>query len=171
MFYTKADMATGRIPAAHGRDGVRKGGGMQPLRLFPPLRQEVPAEAGPEGDGQPVVRLHIWLETGSGTFFGAGRAQLLARVERLGSLKKAAASMGMSYRAAWGKIHQSEKELGVKLLSTNGNRRDGLRLTKFARVLVERFETWVAIVEQEAVHHAGEIFPFAVRCFHEKSEE
>ena len=145
---------------------------MQPLRIFPPARaKETPAPAGDAGDGPPTVRLHIWLETGSGTFFGAGRAQLLARVDRLGSLKKAAASMGMSYRAAWGKIHQSEKELGVKLLSSAGNRRDGLRLTRFARVLVERFETWFAIVEQEAVHQAGEIFPFQVRCFHEDPRE
>jgi molybdate transport system regulatory protein len=143
---------------------------MQPLRIFPQAR-EIPAETGRNGDSQPTVRLHIWLETGSGTFFGAGRAQLLARVEELGSLKKAAASMGMSYRAAWGKIQQSEKELGVKLLKSSGNRREGLRLTKFARVLVERFETWFAIVEQEAVHQAEEIFPFRVRCFHEKSQE
>jgi len=143
---------------------------MQPLRIFPQVAK-VPAETGGNGDGPPTVRLHIWLETGTGTTFGVGRAQLLARVDRLGSLKKAAASMGMSYRAAWGKIQQSEKVLGVKLLKSSGNRRDGLRLTKFGRVLVERFETWFAIVEQEAVHQAGEIFPFEVRCFHENPLE
>lgn len=143
---------------------------MQPLRIVPQAGK-APAGAAEQSDDLPVVRLHIWLETGSGTFFGPGRAQLLARVEELGSLKKAAASMGMSYRAAWGKIQQSEKELGVKLLKSSGNRREGLRLTKFARVLVERFETWFAIVEQEAVFQAGEVFPFHVRCFHEKSQE
>ena len=122
-------------------------------------------ETGEPVARQPMVRLHIWLETGDELFFGAGRAQLLMNVQRLGSLKKAAEDMGMSYRAAWGKIRQSEQVLGVKLIAKRGTRRDGLQLTRFGVMLADMFQQWFDAVEQAAVARAEDIFPFEVRCF------
>ena len=48
----------------------------------------------------PTVRMHLWLELGESVYFGMGRAMLLDRIEEYGSLRKAAESLGMSYRAA-----------------------------------------------------------------------
>ena len=60
-------------------------------------------------DAIPTIRLHLWLETSQGVYFGLGRALLLARIDQYGSLQKAADALGMSYRAAWGKIKKTEK--------------------------------------------------------------
>ena len=58
-----------------------------------------------------VLRLHPWFESEKGVLFGMGRLMLLQKVLELGSLNKAAKEMGMSYRAAWGKIKMSEEAL------------------------------------------------------------
>lgn len=96
-----------------------------------PPGQEMPG--GPCGGRPPTVRLHLWLEHGGELCFGMGCAQLLASVERLGSIKKAAEAMGMSNRAARGKLQQSERALGVKLVESRGARCAGVRLTPAAR--------------------------------------
>lgn len=59
----------------------------------------------------------IFLRTHEEYVFGPGRRELLAAVEELGSLRKAAQKLGMSYRWAWGRLKKAEEELGVPLLS------------------------------------------------------
>lgn len=114
---------------------------------------------------EPIIRLHLWLEEGDELFFGMGRAQLLILVERLGSIKRAAEHLGMSYRAAWGKLQQSERALGVKLLEGRGARCEGLRLTPEARQLVQAYQAWFAAVEAAARAAAAQHLPFGVRSF------
>jgi molybdate transport system regulatory protein len=116
----------------------------------------------------PIVRLHLWLDTEDGIFFGSGRAQLLERIERLGSLKRAAEDMGMSYRAAWGKIKRTEKVLGVRLIEESNDRRGGYRLSEPGRMLMEKFIAWFAAVEADALRHAEAIFPWPARQYIEK---
>jgi molybdate transport system regulatory protein len=113
----------------------------------------------------PTVRLHLWLERGGELYFGMGRAQLLVSVGRLGSIKKAAESMGMSYRAAWGKLQQSERALGVKLVESRGARCSGVRLTPEALALVAAFEAWFAAVERAALEAAQRLLPFPAAAF------
>ena len=48
--------------------------------------------------------------------FGPGAAQLLAGVDELGSLRRSAARMEMSYNKAWSVIHGCEEQLGFALL-------------------------------------------------------
>lgn len=113
----------------------------------------------------PTVRLHIWLESQGELFFGIGRAQLLFNIQHYGSIKKAAQSMGMSYRAAWGKIQQSEQALGVKLVEQRGAKREGLRLTREGEELADLFQAWFMAVERCALSQANSIFPFPVAGF------
>lgn len=115
-------------------------------------------------DNVPTVRLHLWLDTDDGLFFGTGRALLLERIEKHGSLKKAAEELGMSYRAAWGKIKQSEKILGFELITRN-SRRGGYELTDFGRLVRDRFVTWFNEVEKTALAKAAEIFPWDVKGY------
>jgi len=59
---------------------------------------------------KPVLKL--WFETGKGYVFGEGAFDLLDRIEKLGTISAAAASMSMSYRQAWGILKKIEKRLG-----------------------------------------------------------
>lgn len=114
---------------------------------------------------RPTVRLHIWLENQGELFFGIGRAQLLFNIQSYGSIKKAAQNMGMSYRAAWGKIQQSEQALGVKLVEHRGAKREGVRLTREGEELADMFQAWFMAVERCALSQANSIFPFPVAGF------
>ena len=105
-----------------------------------------------------VMHLHLRLETDGGLAFGPGRAQLLESIERLGSLSKAAKELGMGYRAAWGKIRRTEEVLGFKLIETGGNYKEGCRLTKAGKELMERFHRWRQEVEEDALQKARVIF-------------
>jgi molybdate transport system regulatory protein len=113
------------------------------------------------------VRLRLWLETEDGMFFGTGRGMLLEAVDRFGSLKKAAEHLGMSYRAAWGKIKRTEKVLGVVLIEQAGSRNGGHRLTPGGRLLMDKFREWYEAVENSAVDKARELFPWACLSFKE----
>ncbi len=113
------------------------------------------------------MRLHLWLETVDGLFFGMGRAQLLAKVDQHGSLKKAADDLGMSYRAAWGKIKKTETVVGAKLIVRSGNKRDGYELTEFGRTLLDNFNSWFNEIEDMALSRARELFPWPVESYDE----
>src|SRR3990167_5564785 len=77
------------------------------------------------------AKFKIWLEEKGGVAFAEGRRMLLESIDRLGSLNAAAKELGMSYRAAWGKIKATEKALGIKLLevTTGGKGGGGATLT------------------------------------------
>lgn len=88
------------------------------------------------------IHVKIWIERDGKELFGAGRAALLQEVAARGSLKKAAESMGMSYRAAWGRIKRIEQALGFAVLVAAGGRREGFQLTDQGRALAEAFIRW-----------------------------
>lgn len=117
-----------------------------------------------DGGQAPVLRVHLWLEQGGGMFFGLGRVQLLELVDRLGSLNQAAKAVGMSYRAAWGRIKASEEQLGSPLLAQASGRK-GYELTPLARQLMGDFMAWHADVEAYALGRAQTVFPWTVRPF------
>jgi molybdate transport system regulatory protein len=89
----------------------------------------------------------IFLENDDCYALGPGRVNLLRAAQTLGSLNKAARSVGMSYRWAWGRIKDSEKALGVKLLASSGTPSRGQPkiLTAEGRELLE----WYSRVEGE----------------------
>jgi molybdate transport system regulatory protein len=115
----------------------------------------------------PMIRLHLWLEMDEGVFFGVGRLHLLERIEMHGSLKKAAECMGMSYRAAWGKIKSTEAIVGFRLVKKNAGKKGGYSLTDEGRRLMTQYKSWFNSVEDAAIRSANEIFPFSVRPFTE----
>jgi molybdate transport system regulatory protein len=120
---------------------------------------------------RPVVRVHIWMESGGETLLGLGRVQLLERIEELGSLKQAAESLGMSYRAAWGKIKQSEKTLGFQLVNKEGCNKCGYRLTVFGKCLTDAYSAWFKEVERHACEMARNTFPFDPLTFSDQDGE
>ncbi len=117
----------------------------------------------------PRVRLNLWLETDEGMLFGLGRAQLLEKIEELGSLNKAAKELGMSYRAAWGRLKNTEEVLGDSLvLKTRG--RGGCSLTPLGERVLEEYRQWTKEVENFAVMTARKSFPWRIASFDEDKE-
>ncbi len=114
-----------------------------------------------------VMRLHLWLERGGDTLMGLGRLQLLEQVEACGSLKKAAESLGMSYRAAWGKVKKSEEALGLQLLRNTGGGKSGSTLTEDGQALARTFRAWFTEVEAFALARGQRIFSFPIGSFSE----
>ncbi len=107
------------------------------------------------------VRFKIWLEENGGVAFAEGRRLLLEAVDRVGSLNAAAKELGMSYRAAWGKIKATEKALGMKLLevTTGGKGGGGATLTPEAKELLSKYKKYVnriaSLTEKEFKHIFG----------------
>jgi molybdate transport system regulatory protein len=116
-------------------------------------------------DIEAVQRLHMWMETKEdGMLLGLGRIQLLELVEELGSLNKAASAMGMSYRAAWGRMKQTETVIGSALVERSGPKK-GFQLTPLGHDIVRLFRTWHRDVEEYALVRAREIFPWPVHPY------
>lgn len=76
--------------------------------------------------------------------FGPGVAQLLEGVEQLGSLRRSAARMEMSYNKAWGVVHGCEEQLGFALLERRigGAGGGGAVLTEKGKTLLTRYRAF-----------------------------
>ncbi len=109
----------------------------------------------PGGFNQPLPELFhpgckVWLERGS-TNFGDGLYYLLINVQKYGSISQAAREMGMSYRAAWGKIKRAERDWGFKLIATQvgGDAGGGASLTEDGEKLVTSFGNFRSGMDKE----------------------
>ena len=94
--------------------------------------------------------------------FGPGVAQLLEGVEQLGSLRRSAARMEMSYNKAWGAVHGCEEQLGFALLERRigGAGGGGAVLTEQGKELLTRYRAFEREAHQTldalaARHFAG----------------
>jgi molybdate transport system regulatory protein len=87
------------------------------------------------------VRSKIWLEVDGQPFLGGGRVCLLTAIAETGSINAAAKLLGMSYRKAWGQVHDMERILARPLVirRTGGSQGGGTELTAEAHDLLGRF--------------------------------
>lgn len=108
-------------------------------------------------------RLQLWLSDAQDHGFGHGRMQLFQLIDELGSLSKAARSLGMSYRAAWGKIKEMEQATGTALVCSQGSKREGYSLTPEGRALLQAFGLWFDDVQAYAVARAQSYFPVTLQ--------
>ena len=87
---------------------------------------------------QPMCK--IWIEHDHHVIFGGGRLELFQAIDECGSINKAAAKLGMSYRAAWGKITETERTLGIKLIEKHaGGSNSRSELTDLARKMIQAY--------------------------------
>jgi len=107
-----------------------------------------------------IMRYKIWLEA-DGKAFGQGPLDILKRVERLGSLRRAAEEINMSYSQIWKLMRDLESRLGFKLLTreVGGNAGGGSVLTPQARQLMERYEGFAAEADQVLQELYQKYFP------------
>jgi molybdate transport system regulatory protein len=88
------------------------------------------------------IKSKIWLSVDGYPVFGSGREALLKRIDRLGSINKAAKDINMSYRKALSYIQTMERRLGKKLVErrTGGLHGGGASLTAEAREFIRKYE-------------------------------
>ncbi|MEI6314442.1 MAG: LysR family transcriptional regulator [Syntrophus sp. (in: bacteria)] len=84
------------------------------------------------------IKYKIWIEKEGKVIFGHGREELFQAIDDCHSLNAAAKKLGMSYRAAWGRLRASEDRLGVKLVESDSAKK-GMTLTPAAKGLLEKF--------------------------------
>jgi molybdate transport system regulatory protein len=93
------------------------------------------------------IKYKIWIEENGKVIFGRGRDNILKSIEEQHSLNAAAKELGMSYRAAWGRLKASEERMDRKLVET-GTKEKSLHLTAQARAMIKRFEQLEKEVEK-----------------------
>ena len=96
-----------------------------------------------------MARLSIRIDfEPSGSALGPGMAELLERVARLGSIRKAAASMEMSYRKAWLLLQGMHKTFGAPVVATEtgGAAGGGAKLTELGARLLKTYR----VIKQNA---------------------
>ena len=105
-------------------------------------------------------RVKIWVVFGDRTKFGDGRAALLESIDELGSINKAVARFGMSYRAAWGYIRELEAAAGFQLVRRTPGRgaQSGTRLTAKGRRFLERYRAFEHGVERSVGRQFTRVF-------------
>jgi len=93
----------------------------------------------------------IWYENDNGIVFGEGSCCLLRGIKKTGSLKHAAASMGMAYSKAYHIIKSCECNLGSPLTHARrgGITRGGTNVTDKAIELMGLHESFCEEVERE----------------------
>jgi molybdate transport system regulatory protein len=107
--------------------------------------------AYPDGGAALRPRLKLWVEHRGKTVLGDFRVDLLRAIGETGSLAEAAQRLGLSYRRAWGKVRDMERNLGAPLvLSEKGGRTGGgSRLTPQAERLVAQYARFRARMETD----------------------
>ena len=77
----------------------------------------------------------------SAAAMGPGKAELIERIGRTGSISAAAREMGMSYRRAWQLVESLNEAFREPVITTaiGGRRGGGARMTPFGERLVARF--------------------------------
>ncbi|MEZ7197002.1 winged helix-turn-helix domain-containing protein [Pseudodesulfovibrio karagichevae] len=110
-----------------------------------------------------ILRLRVWLEQEDQTYIGIGSTLLLQQVEKLGSLRKAAEALGMSYRRAWGKLKNAEERIGKPLVEKTKGKGQRFNLSPYGKEVMERFLHFYLDVEEYATKRASELLEMEVK--------
>jgi molybdate transport system regulatory protein len=105
-------------------------------------------------------RIKVWVVFGDRTKLGDGRARLFELIDELGSIKKAVARMGMSYRAAWGYIQELEAAAGFRFLERKpgGGGTGGAYLTSEGRAFLTRYRRFRKTLDRMATRRFTRAF-------------
>ncbi len=106
------------------------------------------------------AQANFWIEKNGKVALSSWRVQLLEAVEETGSISAAASKMGISYRRAWEKIHESEERLGLKLVETQagGAGGGGSHLTVPAKKYIKQFQEFTAGLNELITQRFEKVF-------------
>jgi len=114
-------------------------------RVAAPLRAQICVALAEQAEFLTRCRLtvgtKVWLEAAGARAFGEGLAELLAEIDRGGSLRVACETTGMSYRYAWKLLRSAASRLGRPLVHAHpgGAGGGGSRLSVDGRHLLDVF--------------------------------
>jgi molybdate transport system regulatory protein len=105
-------------------------------------------------------RIKVWVESSGNAVLGDFRVDLLRAIEETGSLSAAAQKLGLSYRRAWDKVRDMERNFGARLVLTEkgGTRRGGSRLTPRATTLLNQYERFRKRMEADLQKEFKRVF-------------
>ena len=105
-------------------------------------------------------RLKLWVEEDGLLVFSDYRATLLDHIAKTGSISAGAERMGLSYRRAWGKIKEIERNLGVRVVESEVGGLGGgqTRLTPEGEALLARYRAFRAAAEADVRRDFAEAF-------------
>jgi molybdate transport system regulatory protein len=105
-------------------------------------------------------RLKLWVEKDGRLVLSDYRVQLLRHIAETGSLAEAAARMGLSYRRAWGKVREIERNLGTRLVQSEagGAGGGGSHLTREGKRLVALYQRLRRKMEGDLGKEFKEVF-------------
>lgn len=83
----------------------------------------------------------IWMNASGKPFLGSGKIELLVKIRELGSLRKAALEINMSYRQAWYSLNQVNKMAPEPLVILHrGGKNGGMaQITDYGLNMIEKF--------------------------------
>ncbi len=92
---------------------------------------------------KPSVKLKLrsrhWIvNENDQVILGKGRMEILANIEKTGSINQAAKAMKMSYKGVWSKIKATEKHLKIKVV--HSDKKKGTYLTAEGKALLEKYK-------------------------------
>ena len=67
----------------------------------------------------------LWINGENGSYIGEGKIRLLQAIEAMGSISKAAKTMHLSYKKAWGMVDAMNKEGKEPLVETLAGGKNG----------------------------------------------
>lgn len=94
-------------------------------------------------------RIKLRLEFGATLVLGPGKAELLTRINDLGSISAAGRAMGMSYKRAWSLIEEMNTAFSDPVVesSRGGPGGGGASLTPTGREVLRRFRRLEQVIE------------------------
>ncbi len=103
-------------------------------------------------------RMKLWLEADGKLVMSDYRVRLLEAIADTGSLSKAAESMRLSYRRAWGKLKEIEDNLGYALVRSESGGASGGRtvLTEDALAFIAAYRRFQERVTADMDRAFGE---------------
>jgi molybdate transport system regulatory protein len=96
-------------------------------------------------------KFNLWIEKNGRVVLSQWRVELLETIAAAGSISAAAGKMKVPYRRAWEKVHEIERGLGAKVVSTaiGGPGGGGARLTPAGQRAIEQFHAFASGFESE----------------------
>lgn len=100
------------------------------------------------------VRCQVWLTESGRPVLGEEQALLLRLVREKGSIVDAAQALGISYRHAWSRLRQIERDAGHRIVVSQrgGSQRGSTALTPEGEELLQEFENKKRRVDEQLIH-------------------
>ncbi len=105
-------------------------------------------------------RLKLWMEKDGLLVLSDYRAELLDHIARTGSISRGAERMGLSYRRAWGKVKEMERNLGKRLVQseTGGPGGGRTKLTPECEEILARYRVFRAAARADVSRDFAQAF-------------